>query len=303
MNELTHIAPAPHVKGHTGEPLDESLCIFADAPAEIGDVISAGSNIRQDDAGVQSSGQLSVPMMWSVLLWGALMFGSILFNVPMQYALAASAVAAVCVICTSLYWSRVRPQVTFVGTNGMAVGVFRGQQVAWTICRYAAIQDSFTNEMIHESVNHQYGGSSFSFEWCDSSDRTLMDFHGAHYAGTNQSGMEDLYYFGHATEAQWMAHDYERRMTELRQAKRTEFTLRGFGTVVVEPDAVVLNINRRAKKFDHAAQLHVQICEGIMYFYPQGNERGKESFALRYLASWRNFVSLLQSELGIEVAC
>jgi hypothetical protein len=114
---------------------------------------------------------------------------------------------------------------SYVGRDGVAVFTLRsGRRVRTKQLMAFSSADGLYRSDVHQYLNHiVYGGTSFSFEWCDAEGRRLIDWCGGHTEKDRAPRPNSLHNLATATEAAWNAHRLRRAATELAADGYTSF--------------------------------------------------------------------------------
>lgn len=300
------VAPPANVTGHNDASLNPDCRFFAEFPREIGTPISAGSNLMEGQQAVHRTGVFQNLVFCFVAFMMPLIILLALLQLPAPSTIGILLAGVIVVGLLSRRFGHVSPTNTFVGREGVAVARYQSGGVAWETVRFEDVSQYDCNETIH-LIDGQYGGSTFHCAWQRKDGQPKFTIHGAHYLSEDVvTGQEDVYQFSKAAEVVWYQHDHERRAVEIRQSGATTFTVGKFGTAVIEPGVLTLNLLKKSHRLTRENVDSASASGGIFRVAEKGastvTKRGRHNFALRYVESPQLFVRLVAEVADIPLA-
>lgn len=237
---------------HAGLPLEATAELFAEAPPEIGEVLSARSTLVAGGATRPSTSERAWSALYSMVVWGV--FGWVLYsfgwNTPMTARLlhwvheTAPSVAVhgrelLAVTGALIGWFRVKKthEVSYVGREGIAASTFVDDPRAARrslLMRFADAAELRTGQT-HHLRKGRYQGTAYFFRWTDARGKVLADFGGWHHSRSGVPGPEDAFHFGRAAELAWTRHMVARAGAELERHGEIKFPVTGKDWVGVGP--------------------------------------------------------------------
>lgn len=299
---IVHFEPPDDVIGHNGLPLEDDKCIIAETPHGIGELVSVGSNVQKGQTSVQVTGQFK--RMFGCVVVTIIPFcagASLLFGFDDLEVFLIGMLLAVLTGLGSLWLSRVAPSATFVGTDGIAICSLKGAATTSRSLRFIDAHELFSREVLH-TIDNVNSGSSFGYEWLDSSGRELFTING----GDSNSGMEDLYEFGCAANAAWTETKRARLAQEFESTGKIRFSLGKIGSVTLKTGAIQFDTDGTRETWKSVEMLPPEFRGPALHFQKKDasklTRRGHASFATSYVADTQCFFIFLSSVAQLRLS-
>jgi hypothetical protein len=256
--------PPSSLVNHKGDALDAKVIFFAPPPPEIGNLLSASSEMGANKATKTKPDGVALVHKWFAPFMG-LLFGflivvsqtnSILWGVLIGLAVGGG-----------LFWynrnSGVRPVTcTYVGTQGVAQYAWlddESKRLTPATLRFEDVAELRTWET-RQFINGAYQHTTYGFMWTGGSSPDGYGIGGLYRHQQGTPPPHDRYYFALAAEHAWTVFSFDRALQNLTQGSNVTFDIKNGDTFTLSKDA--LELRRKGETIqlgrDDEPRLHVQ---------------------------------------------
>jgi len=230
---------------HAGSPLSPELDLFAPAPGEIGEVLSAASTLKKDDPGPPTHGRrLRNLIIWAVVGYAGIrglgflaphfvypLYKAVYALLPFPYAgmVAVQGLPTVGLGAAGWFLTAARHQCSYVGKNGVAFFNFKDHRETMTragFFLFAGAAELRTGQTRHFR-NGVYTGTNYTFRWTDAQGKQVFALNGMYHAKEGNPPDTHAFHLARASELAWSMHLFDRAMRELEKAGAIRFSVSG----------------------------------------------------------------------------
>jgi hypothetical protein len=256
--------PPSALVNHKGDALDAKVVFFAPPPKEIGNLLSASSEMGAKGATKTKPDGVALVYKWFLPFIG-LFFGFLI--VVSQTNSIVWGVLVGLAVGGGLFWynrnSGVRPVTcTYVGTQGVAQYVWNddeSKRLTPATLRFEDVAELRTWET-RQYVNGAYQHTTYGFMWTGGSKPDGYGIGGLYRHQQGTPPAHDRYYFALAAEHAWTVFSLERALQNLAQGSSVTFEIKNGDTFTLSKDA--LELRRKGETIqlgrDDEPRLHVQ---------------------------------------------
>ena len=301
--------PGPNVLDHSGEPLDPQADFFAPPPAEIGEVQTARSTLRQ---GVHPR---SIIVRFGLTVGPVAVLLAIGDYLTKRLDLQGDMVLlSVCgivgVLVGAIAWAvtRFRHTCSYVGRNGVSQIVVRGGRDASPSVKTLLFSEAaeLRTRETRRFVNGIYAGTTYAFIWTDAARHTRLRLSGDHQGKDKPPKPSDPYHFAARAEAAWSVFMLDRITKELEATGGVRFNLTGEDFVRVSPGRLELSVKGRSEELPTNEIQSFTIANGLFHVKHKDarwlSSKGKFSFSYADMANGRLFLLALEKLTGLSFA-
>lgn len=294
--------PTQEITTHADTPIDADVEFFCPPPAEIGQVTSAFSNLRQSQQPRPMPMRLALAVAIGVVP-AALPFFLMPENLdPVRSGLAALLLAVGVLI--GWFCLGFNHKCSYVGQDGVARYTCSG--VRETISKAELLLFAQAAEVrtaqTRQFTNGVYTGTSYDFRWTGPAGQVLLRLKGTYRSKEGNPKPKDAFHFARAAEIAWSQFLLDRIVEQLKQygfvqfnikgsdfvrigSGFIEFFFRGQATRVLAGEIASLNLNQGQFSIKH---------KDARWF----SSKGKFNFPYGEMANARLFILCLDKLLG-----
>jgi hypothetical protein len=304
-------AASEPINNHGGEPLHPSADFFADAPHEIGPVVSAYSTLRQGVEPWTAAGRLGLAagvgaagaLIGFVIVLAADPFDSIWYVFWSLVLGAGSAIIAV--VCTGF-----KHTCSYVGRDGVARFTCTGNRnniSGEEVFRFRDAAELRTSQTRHY-YNGAYTGTSYSHTWNDVGGRKRYVISGRHKSEKGNPPSTDPYQYARAAEVQWTIYLLEETFRTIELNGTVLFNLTGAQWIRLGKGFMILSTGGDGEQWDAEEISQVNVHQGVVRIKRNDAKEGWFSsagvfkFSFDSLANAQLFFHLCEKLVGVPVA-
>jgi hypothetical protein len=293
--------PGPDVTDHTGDPLPPEMDFFAPPPAEIGEVRTARSSLKETTRpaspalqflalfvpGFVAIAALQLAGVESVLVQGLVFLG--LFLVGWRF-------------------TRFAHDCSYVGKDGIARFRCKGRRDRVTRREVFLFRDAteLRTAQTRQYTNGVYTGTSYTFKWTDADGRKVYALSGTYRGEKKPPKPKDRFHFAASAEVAWSVFLLDHLQDELDASGMVRFNLGGSDFVGVGPGVLHLQLKGQTQSCPVEEIADITIAQGNFKVKrtdaKEGWFRSQGVFQFPYasLANARLFPFVIERLLGLH---
>jgi hypothetical protein len=312
---------------HAGNALSPELDLFAPAPGELGEILSAASTLRKDDPGPPTNGRrLRNLIIWAVIGYASIrglgflvphaigpLYGLVYRLLPIPYAgmVVVQGIPTVGLAAAGWFLTAARHQCSFVGKNGVALFGFKDQREATTRTGFFLFNDAteLRTGQTRNFRNGVYTGTTYTFRWTNAEGKQVFNLGGMYHMKDGNPPDTHAFHVARAAELAWSMHLFDRTVRELERAGVVKFSVSGRDWIGVGPGFLELCFGGKPPaRCDRADLSLVSVKNG--YFTMKRKDakvgwfssEGVFTFPYANMANARVFLFALDKLGGIQVS-
>jgi hypothetical protein len=300
--------PPDGLCNHAGQAMSGPKEFFAPPPAEIGEVLSAHSTLKQ---GVRPRAP-GVRLAWAL-------FGAGL-GVVLGLGIAGTGVGPfwqlVCPVgfgalglALALWATRFRHRCSYVGREGAARFTCAGDPQHLTQAELFCFADAA--ELRTAQTNHYhngiYTGTNYTFTWTNVAGRRCFQLAGNHRSKDGNPPGADPFHFARAAEMAWTGYLVNQAQVQLQMSGSIYFGLKGGNSLRLSAEALSFTFGGRTTTWDVADLAQARIDQGVVKIMRRDAREGWFSstgvcrFNYTDLANAQFFLFLLNRLAGVPI--
>lgn len=299
--------------GHNGKPLSKKLRVFAEAPAEIGALISVGSDLEKGKKLWTRQGILMARWVPAAVIMAPVVLLSLGVVATGQPAglclLPLGLIVAGCWVLLSFLFFYEAPEISFLGKQGIArFQLHYGNVVKQTELLRFEDANELRVEVTRHYVNDIYQHTGYSYMW--TKDRSEWPFHiaGSYKGEKKDPPGNDGVYFARAAERAWTLYLLDVYQDQINSGKGVKFYLDQLFSkswIRVAPDCLDLNWKGNRIRLERRDVKRIRIEDGYVSIMEPGaregwfTSSGVYKFAYNELGNAQLFLLLLENIFGI----
>ena len=296
---------------HAGEPVLPGRLYLAPPPLEIGEILSAHSNMEGGKGAEAQTGKRLLSAGGGALA-GILILLYISYRGRFSFDLTLGILfyGLAGLIGAIIGYAVAKPkyETSFVGKNGVAFYHYGGKNKP--IGKAEVLNFDNAADLLVKQINHYhngvYTGTNYVFVWNDAAGKPVHTIKGDH---NNKDGMPSLdhpFWYALAAETAWTNVKLPALVARVRRGETVSFPVKGKGTVGIAPDGVVVEMGKRHEvvPFDAIGDFGIKGGEvsikrvGAKNGFLGIGADGVYKFPYNSLANARQFLALLATIAG-----
>lgn len=263
--------PPSGVCNHGGGALGPDNIFFAAPPAEIGNLLSADSNLDADLKTKERNGYVTYLNWFQALLWAGLAGFLSWFMLALVKKSDPVAILAGVTVAAFVFWRTLKKQdgvtavtCTFVGSRGIAQYVWDDDETTRQTPRLLRFQDASelrTLETRHV-IKNAYQCTTYVFQWSGGSGAGFAM--SGLYINQNSYAESRSYHFVLAAEKAWTLCKMERALESLLKGESVSFEIKNGDTLTLTNEAIVLKRKAKTIAIDYRDMPQLSVQEGIL---------------------------------------
>ena len=304
-------AASEPINNHGGEPLHPSADFFADAPPDIGPVVSAYSTLRHGVEPWSGAGRLGLAagvggaglLLGFLIVLAADPFDSVWYIV---WSLAFAALfAGIALLCTGF-----KHTCSYVGRDGVARFTCTGNRDVISVAEVFRFRDAaeLRPSQTRHYYNGAYTGTSYSHSWSDVGGRKRYVISGRHKNEKGNPPSTDPYQFARAAEIQWTIYLLDETYRTIELNGTVLFNLTGGQWVRLGKGFMILSTGGDGAQWEADEISQVNVNQGVVRIKRSDAQEGWFSsqgvfkFSFDSLANAQLFFHLCEKLVGVAVA-
>ncbi len=301
--------PADDVMDHARVDLRGDMDFFVDPPAEIGEIFTATTSLKQGRqpkpsglrAAIAGSAAFSVGLVAAVIVH---MAGGETGTIAIVGVLGGAISGLI-----AWYATGFRHTCSYVARNGVAVFRCTGDRtnVKETVFLFERATDLRTSQTRHYT-NGVYTGTNYSFTWSDRAGRAVHRFSGSYNSQDGTPGVESPFHLASSAEIGWSMHLLERAQVELEKSGAIQFNLGGSDYIRVGDGFLELCKGREIERLEQSNFGAIDIAQGVFTLRRKDaregflgiGRSGVWTFPYATMANAKVFLLALDKLLGIK---
>lgn len=299
--------PLEGVTNHAGGDLRSRDEFFAEPPAEIGDVLSACSTLRQGVEPMSPTTRLVLGMVAGAvgLAIGVIIAVNIKNGFWQFFWPIVLAGVGLCIVLFSTVFSHT---CTYVGKLGVARFNMTGNRdnVVSEVFPFADASELRTSQTRHYT-NGVYQSTNYDYTWTDVTGRTRFSITGSHKSEAGQPAATDNFHFAVASEMAWTLLLLDQVQAQIKTGGTIYFGLGGKNWVRLGEEQMILHFNQETTECHVSEISHVRIEQGMVQVRRRDAKEGWFSstgiykFPYGSLANAQLFIFLLEKLVGVKI--
>jgi hypothetical protein len=301
--------PPEDLTNHGGAPLDAKVDLFAPPPAEIGEVLTADSTLRQ---GVQPWGlgtRIGLGFLIGCVLAVVVLVITTVLDVDFEWLVGLSAGAGGLALLVTVLATGFNHTCTYVGKQGVARFKCSGSRENLSgseVFPFHTATELRTTQ-VRRYVNGVYQGTTYTFTWTDDGGRTRFVINGTHHSEAGNPPPKDAYHFAGASEWSWSRYLYTLVPEQFKEEGAIYFSLGGGDWVRIGQGFMDLCVKGEVTHCDASEVASLHLDKGIFTVKRTDAQEGwftsKGVFKFNYgnLANAQLFLLLVEDMTGIRI--
>ena len=299
------------INNHGGEPLHPNCDFFADAPPDIGPVVSAYTTLRQGVEPWSAAGRLGLTagLGAACLAVGLLVVFAIDPFESIWYVFWPLAAASVGV-CIGLLCTGFKHTCSYIGRDGVARFTCSGNRENVTVTELFRFRDAaeLRTSQTRHYYNGAYTGTSYTYTWSDVGGRKRYVITGRHKSEKGNPPSTDPFQFARAAEIQWTIYllDQTHRTIDLNGS--VAFNLAAGQWVRLGRGFMILSNGADGEQWDAEEVSEVNVNQGVVRIKRRDakegwfSSQGVYKFSFANLANAQLFFHLCEKLVGVAVS-
>jgi len=271
---ITTWIPNPEALGHAGSPLAADDDFFAPPPAEIGEVVSAHTGLKQSvEPTATPRARFRAVLIAGGTVCGLMWLLSQADWKPEQIPglRLATLIAVSCAVVIAWLVRKPRYTCSYVGTRGLARFGCYGSRNRMTLQEVFVFGTAESLEVSTRNiyVNGCYVNTEYSFRWRNSSRGVVYSIAGIHRSRQGKPSADDPYLLARAAELAWSRYLEPTVLASIEHGSAYRFRAGRHGYVDVGPESIDLD----GKQIPYS-DLDLAVERGFIVFRRRGDKTG-----------------------------
>jgi hypothetical protein len=295
---------------HGGGPLSRDSDFFAEAPEEIGPVLSAHTTLMTTTRPWSGGGRLVAAGLAGLFGLG-IGAGIVLIFEPLAefWHVFWPTLGTIVGLLIAFAATRFSHTCTYVGRDGVARFNCAGNRNRITGAERFLFRDAAelrTGQTVRYH-NGSYQGTDYTFIWTDVGGRKRYGINGTHKAVRDLPPSTDPYHYGLASELAWTASLLAQTQRQFELAGSVPFNLKGGHSVRVSPGGLTIQLGGEPLEWPLNEIDAIMVEKGTVKIKradaQEGwfSSKGVAKFPFEHLANARLFLHVVNRVLGIRI--
>lgn len=294
--------PPEGLSAHNGEPIPADRWFFAPPPTEIGELLSAWSNMSLEKPPKPKHLMYGIPIS---LIVGAGLgwlghFEGLVFGVALGVGMFLL-VFALCYFVSP--WNT--PMCTYIGRRGIArykVKTRGNRPISAPIMEMLLFENAAELRVKMTLINQGLAGATYLHTWTDPGGKKLLSFNGKYYPRCGPVPICDAVHLAFAAEIAWSNFFLDRALQAMEKCGYMQFNIKGEDCVRVAPGFIEIQMRGETMRCGVDEIEKISLKEGSFFIRHKDakwhSAAGKFWFAYGSIANAKVFLLALEKLMG-----